>query len=113
MSTQVCTVLAGILEPKKRGWFNDKSLVNCAVALAFLSAYSSNPKEMEELFSNYDETGDPRITLGIKLGVLMNGNPDIDASKLIRRVEAYLLEQITNRSGLTEIDGKAAVEDAS
>jgi hypothetical protein len=74
VSMQTYQILSSIIEDRKLS-VNDKILVNCSVALGYLSAYSSDPKQMSELFSSYDGARHGyRLSLGVKLGVLMNGN---------------------------------------
>ena len=73
-------VLTGIIEEnivEGKQNLNDKVIVNAATALGFLSAYSSNPAEMRDLFLAYDDEGDYRVSLGIKLSILMNGSTKI------------------------------------
>jgi hypothetical protein len=43
MSAQIQTTLMNILQ-SKAGTYNDKTLANCAVALAFLASYASDPQ---------------------------------------------------------------------
>lgn len=76
ISKQVYQVLTSIIEERKQN-VNDKVIVNAAVALGFLSAYSSGPAQMRDLFAAYDEEGDYRVSLGIKLSILMNGSAKI------------------------------------
>jgi len=48
------------------------------MSIAFLSAYASDTKQMQTLFSAYDDQEEPLLMLPIKLGILINGNPKID-----------------------------------
>jgi len=86
--------------------------VNASIALGFLSAYSNDPKQMKELFYNYDQVGagghgDYRVSLGIKLGVLMNGSDKIpDLEKLQQDALNYIGLVLNSESGIVEIDGK-------
>ena len=76
ISKQVYQVLTGIIEEnivEGKQNLNDKVIVNASIALGFLSAYSSDPAEMRDLFLAYDDEGDYRVSLGIKLSILMNG----------------------------------------
>ena len=58
----------------KPGTYNEKTIVNCAVSLAFLSAYASDPSQMNALYEAFDNTLNFNISLGIKYGILLNGN---------------------------------------
>lgn len=67
-------MLTSIFEDRKQS-LNDHVLVNCAAAVGFLSAYSSDPSQMATLFHAYDgAAADYRVTLGLKIGVLLNGS---------------------------------------
>lgn len=80
ISKQVYQVLTGIIEEnivERKQNLNDKVIVNASIALGFLSAYSSDPAEMRDLFLAYDDEGDYRVSLGIKLSILMNGSAKI------------------------------------
>jgi len=80
ISKQVYQVLTGIIEEnivEGKQNLNDKVIVNASIALGFLSAYSSDPAEMRDLFLAYDDEGDYRVSLGIKLSILMNGSAKI------------------------------------
>jgi len=82
---QTCyTVLTGIMQVYKNGGVNDKIAANCATALAYLSAYSADPKQMEALFKAFDESheGDDALIIPIKWGILTNGNDKIDKSAM-------------------------------
>lgn len=83
-------MLTGVIEDRKRD-LNDKVLLNASVGLGFLSAHSSDPKQMKELFYAYDGDGDFRISLGIKLGILMNGSAKVpDLEKLQADASAFI-----------------------
>lgn len=77
MQTQVFTALSKIVG-EDRSSYNEAIIVNCSMAIAFLSAYSTDPKQMQALFTGYDETEEPLVMMPIKLGVLINGNPKIE-----------------------------------
>lgn len=82
ISKQVYGVLTSVIEERKRD-LNDKVIINASVGLGFLSAYSSDPNQMRDLFYAYDGEKDFRVSLGIKLGILMNGSAKIpDLEKL-------------------------------
>jgi hypothetical protein len=57
----------------KAGVYNDKTVTNCAIALAFLAAYSSDAKQMLTLNDAFDNTLNLNVSIGIKFGVLLNG----------------------------------------
>lgn len=111
ISKQVYTVLSSIIEERKLN-SNDKIIVNASIALGFLSAYSSDPAQMKDLFYAYDEDGaggrgDYRVSLGIKLGVLMNGSDKIpELQKLQQDALNYIGLVLNSESGIVEIDGK-------
>jgi len=48
------------------------------MSIAFLAAYASDTKQMQTLFSAYDETEEPLLMMPIKLGILINGNTKIE-----------------------------------
>jgi hypothetical protein len=100
-------VLSSIVEERKQT-LNDRVLVNCSMALGFLSAFSSDPAEMKALFHAYDGAhSDPRISLGVKLGVLMNGSDKLPgADSLGKEAAAHISLLLSTKSGVVEIDGK-------
>ena len=112
ISKQVYAVLSSIIEDRKMN-LNDKVIVNASIALGFLSAYSSDPAQMKDLFYAYDEDGgtggdsDYRVSLGIKLGVLMNGSAKVpELEKLQQDALNYIGLVLNSQSGVVEIDGK-------
>lgn len=106
ISKQVQAVLTSIVDERKN-ILNDKILVNCAVALGLLSAYGSDPKQMKDLFGAFDNSKDWRLTLGIKLGVLMNGSAKIpDADGLRAAAAKHIQDVLATKSGIIEIDGR-------
>lgn len=111
ISKQVYAVLSSIIEERKMN-LNDKVIVNASIALGFLSAYSSDPAQMKDLFYAYDEDGDGghsdyRVSLGIKLGVLMNGSDKIpELDKLQQDALNYIGLVLNSESGIVEIDDK-------
>jgi len=114
ISKQVYAVLSSIIEERKMN-LNDKVIVNASIALGFLSAYSSDPAQMKDLFYAYDEDGgtgsggdsDYRVSLGIKLGVLMNGSAKVpELEKLQQDALNYIGLVLNSESGVVEIDGK-------
>jgi len=106
ISKQVYAVLTSILDDR-RLTLNDRVLVNCAIALGFLSAYSSDPNQMKDLFSAFDNSKDWRLTLGIKLGLLMNGSSKIpDVAGLREAAANHIKEVLATCSGIVEIDGR-------
>lgn len=111
MSKQVYTVLTSVIEERK-DTLNDKIITNASVALGFLSAYSSDPARMKDLFYAYDEDGpggrgDYRVSLGIKLGILMNGSDKVpEKDKLTQDAVNYIGLALNSESGVIEIDGR-------
>lgn len=69
-------MLTSIIDERKQN-LNDKVIVNASIALGFLSAYSSDPAQMRDLFDAYDEDRDYRVSMGVKLSILMNGSAKI------------------------------------
>jgi len=62
---------------------------------------------MKDLFSSYDKSNDFRLTLGIKLGVLMNVSAKLpDADALREQAAKHISKVLTTHSGVVEIDGK-------
>lgn len=106
ISKQTCAVLTSIIEERKQT-LNDLVLVNSAVALSFLSAFSSDPAQMAALFRAYDGSSDLRITLAIKLGVLFNGSDKLpDAAALQEEAVSHIAQLLQTQSGVVEVDGK-------
>jgi hypothetical protein len=105
MAEQISGILEGILKNKK-AQYNDKTLVNVAVAFSFLSAYSAKPQQMENLFTAFDQSVDMRLSLGAKFGILMNGNANINQEKLMKELEEYCVEQLSITSGIEEVDSE-------
>lgn len=74
MSEQVATQLAELLQNNQE--LNDIVLLNSGVALAYLSANAADPKQMITLFNTFP--GMTPVSIGVKFGVLTNGNEAID-----------------------------------
>jgi len=109
MSATVSKTLSDIISESSKGGVNDKVLSNCSLALAYLSAYASDPKQMEALFSAYDDEGNDCIILPMKLGILTNGSPDTAAKKqMTSDFEAQLVETLEEGAGFTEVDDDIA-----
>ena len=103
-------MLTSIIEERKQN-INDKVIVNASIALGFLSAYSSDPAQMRDLFYAYDSEGDYRVSLGLKLGILMNGSAKIpDLAELQAKAKSYIISVLKTESGIVEIDGKDIAE---
>ena len=47
-----------------------------------------------------------RLTFGVKFGILMNGNANINQDKLMKELEEYCVEQLSITSGIEEIDSE-------
>jgi hypothetical protein len=106
ISKQTYSVLTRVVEENKH-ILNDKVLVNSSIALGFLSAFSSEPSQMKDLFNAYNASGDFRITLGIKLGVLMNNSAKLpEAASLRAEATSHITNLLSTRSGIVEVDGK-------
>lgn len=102
--------LMGIMNEADKGGINDKILVNCATALAYLSAYSQDPKQMEGLYGAFDESadGNDALLIPIKLGIIMNGNDTVDKQAMITNCEEYLVDRIVDVAGFIEVDDDPA-----
>jgi hypothetical protein len=98
MLAQIQTTLVAILATKKQ-LYNDKCIVSISLIIAFLN--TENP---DALFSQHDNIMDTRISLGIKFGLLMNGNVLPNRQKLVDELEKSCLEKFNDMSGLFEID---------
>ena len=106
ISQQACSVLTSVIEDRKET-LNDRVLVNCAVALGFLSAYSSDQAQMATLSRAYDGASDYRISMAVKLGVLMNGNDKLaDAAQLQEEAVKHIADLLQTVSGVEEVDGR-------
>jgi hypothetical protein len=87
---------------------NDKVVVNCATAIAFLSAISSDPAQMKALNSAFDDDGNDCVTLSVKFGILTNGNDNIDKSTMLEELCSTIAEVLEERAGFEEIDDDPA-----
>jgi hypothetical protein len=70
--------------------FNDIVLTNCAVALAYLSAFAASSDQMVTLYDAF--SGPNCVAVGIKFGVLTNGNETIDKSKMASDLKALMIK---------------------
>ena len=86
------------------GATNDRIFCNCAVALAFLSAYASQANQMQTLFSAFDESAADNVILPLKFAILINGNDTIDKSQLVQEFQDLLVEKLKDSAGFEEID---------
>lgn len=107
-SQAIYATLSGILQDSSNENVNDKVVANCATALAFLSAISSDPAQMKALFSAFDDDAVDCVILPLKIGVLINGNDAIDKSELVGELDQLMAELLTDRSGFEEIDEDSA-----
>ena len=86
---------------------NDRIYVNCATALAFLSAYASDASQMQALFTAFDLIDDNEvdaIMLPLKFAILINGNETIDKASMVNDFSSKLVERLTDAAGFEEID---------
>lgn len=112
MSAQIQTSLTNVLKAKQPSPYLDKTQANCAVALAFLSAYASESSQMMQLFEAYDSTLNLNISFGLKFGVLLNGAVPADKQAgLLKNLEEHLADFLKDMTGIEEIDGRLT-EDA-
>jgi len=75
-------VLKSITDERRQN-LNDKVLVHAAMARAFMASHTA-PEAMAELFSSHDSLCDYRVSLGLKLGLLLSGNttmPDLEKAQ--------------------------------
>ena len=98
MSQQIQTTLLQILQ--NPGSYNDKAIVNCSAALAFLSAYASEESQMLQLFEAYDNRLNLHISFGLKFGILLNGASQAHTATLIPKLEAYTMDMMKDLTGL-------------
>jgi hypothetical protein len=106
MSETCYNVCTDILSNIAKGGVNDKIIANVSIALAYLSAHSADPKQMEALYSAFDEsaeTSDPCL-ISIKWGILTNGNDKLDKTALRASFAAMLTEKIEDQAGFEEVD---------
>lgn len=62
---------------------------------------------MKDLFTAFDDANDYRVSLGLKLGILMNGSDKIpDVATLKTKASDYIVKILGSHSGMQEIDGK-------
>lgn len=112
MSAQIQTSLTNVLKAKQPSPFLDKTQVNCAVALAFLSAYASDASQMIALYDAYDSTLNLNVSFGLKFGVLLNGAVPADKKAgLLTNLECHLADFLGDMTGIREVDGRLT-EDA-
>jgi len=97
MSENVATQLSEIVNSGETAGVNDVVLANCAVALAYLSAYAASPDQMVTLFNTFG--GKNCVSVGIKFGVLTNGNDTIDKTKMAADLKTLLVQWIKQNSG--------------
>lgn len=75
---------------------NDIIAANCAVAMAYLSAYA-DPGQMQVLADAFQ--GYNPISVGVKFGVLTNGNETTDKKQLASGLKSLLVDYLKNDSG--------------
>lgn len=107
-SQQIYGTLSQILQDPSKSHVNDRVVVNCATAIAYLSAISSDPAQMKALFSAFDDDANDCVTIPVKLGVLTNGNDSIDKSEMMAELESMLSDMLIERAGFEEIDDDPA-----
>jgi len=77
-----------------------------------MSAHAADPQAMSELFSSRDNAGkggksDYRISLGLKIGILLGGNDKMPGLEKARQdLVNYIGLALNSESGIVEIDGK-------
>ena len=97
ISETVATQLSEIISLNNPQNLNDIVLANCAVALAYLSAYAASPDQMVSLFNTFN--GNNCVSVGIKFGVLTNGNETIDKNKMAADLKSLLVSWLKAKSG--------------
>lgn len=78
MSETIVTQLDELVQSSSD--LNDVVLCNCGVALGYLSAYAADSNQMATLFKTY--SGRQAVSVGVKFGVLTNGNETISKDKM-------------------------------
>lgn len=93
--------------------YNDKTVANCASALAFLSAYSSDASQQTKLFDAFDNTLNLNVSIPIKFGILLNGASAALPNRpaLIDNLEGHLKDCMKDLTGIEEVDERFS-EDA-
>lgn len=107
-SSQIYATLSQILQNPTRPNVNEKVVANCAAAIAYLSAISSDAAQMKTLYSAFDDDGNDCVTIPVKIGILTNGNDTIDKSEMMAELESMLGESLVERAGFEEIDDDCA-----
>jgi hypothetical protein len=84
-----------IVSSHQRNNYNDKVLINSAVALAILKSFEKGAK-IDDLFQ--ESFGDFRVDLGYKLGL------SIQSESMFGPMNEYLKEIFSEESGIVEVD---------
>lgn len=90
MSETIAAQLVELLSNANTTGVNDIVLTNCAVALSYLSAYAADAGQMVSLFDTFK--GTTPISVGIKYGILTNGNETIDKTKMAKDLTTLLVD---------------------
>lgn len=97
MSETIAAQLVELLSNANTTGVNDIVLTNCAVALSYLSAYAADAGQMVSLFDTFK--GTTPISVGIKYGILTNGNETIDKTKMAKDLTTLLVDWLQRQSG--------------
>lgn len=74
-------------------------LCNASVALAYLSAYAADAGQMQTLFDGFNYMGNTPVSIGIKFGVLTNGNETIKKDAMVKSLQDSLVQWMNDKSG--------------
>lgn len=113
MAQQLQTSLMNIVKAKPQTTYLDKTQVNASVALAFLAAHSADSSEQLKMYDAFDNTLNINVSIGVKVGVLLNGAcPAEKRAGLLENLEKHLLDCLKDMSGLEEADGRPSDDTA-
>jgi hypothetical protein len=83
--------------------------LNSSVALAYLSANAADPKQMATLFNAFP--GFTPVSIGLKFGVLTNGNETINKTSMAKTLQVQLVDWLTRCSGFDEVNSSTQTDD--
>ena len=107
MSEQVAAQLSDLISRSQD--HNDIVLLNSSVALAYLSAYAADPKQMITLFNAFP--GMTPVSIGLKFGVLANGNDTIKKDEMAKTLQVLIEDWLSKCSGFDEVNSSTKTDD--
>jgi hypothetical protein len=107
MSEQVAAQLSELLQNSQE--LNDIVLLNSSVALAYLSANAADPQQMVTLFNAFP--GMTPVSIGLKFGVLTNGNETINKTAMAGTLQVLLVDWLSRCSGFDEVNSSTQTDD--